>query len=128
MRRATLFVVALASLSTAPGGCAESGTETLTGEYKSGFGDGDVTADFTATGSDTWDVAFHFRFDGQRHVYRGTAQGSLTAGRLAGEVATENGGRRFSFDGAFSQGWFRGTHYEVKRGRSERTGTLTLRR
>lgn len=128
MRSSTLFVVVLAFLLTAPAGGAESGTQTFTGEFESGYGDGEVEADFTATGRDTWNVAFHFRFDGQRHVYRGTAQGSLTAGRLEGAVETENGRRRFTFEGVFERGRFRGSHYEVKRGRSQRTGTLTLHR
>lgn len=128
MRSATPFVVVLAFLLTAPAGTAESGTDTLTGEFESGYGDGELEAEFTATGRDTWNVAFHFRFDGQRHVYRGTAKGSLTAGRLEGAVQTEGGQRRFSFEGVFERGRFRGTHYEVKRGRSQRTGTLTLRR
>ena len=127
MRKTLPFVVVLAFVWTALAGSAESGTQTLTGEYKSGFGDGDVEAHFTSTGREEWNVAFHFRFDGQRHVYRGTAQGSLSAGRLEGEVENENGRRRFSFEGDFSQGWFRGIHYEIRRGRSERTGTLTLR-
>lgn len=128
MKRSILSVVVLGAFLLAVG-TAVADSETFTGEYVAeGFGSGDLKAVFTATGRDTWDVAFHFRFDGQRHVYRGTAEGSLGGGRLEGQVRTENGRRTFSFEGSFSQGWFRGTHYEVKRGRSHKTGTLTLRR
>jgi hypothetical protein len=88
--------------------------------------DGRLAAVFTPTGEGTWDVAFHFEYQG-KHIYRGTAEGSLTEGSLRGEVIDDTGERTFSFRGKFRKGRFRGTHSETTGGGRRRTGTLTLR-
>ena len=112
-------------LLTAGAGAAE--TRTLGGEYRWNQGsEGDLEAVFTATGPDEWKVAFHFRFRGRKHVYRGTAEGSLSAGKLAGTVRNESERRTFTFRGEFENGRFRGTHAETTGGGERRTGTLRL--
>ena len=101
-------------------------TQTLTGEFvwSGGGASGDLEAVFTSTGEGTWDVSFHFEFRGRPHVYRGTAEGSLSQGELQGKV--KNKGRTFLFSGTVKDGKFRGTHAETEGGREQETGTLTL--
>lgn len=101
---------------------------TLKGKYVWDQGaSGDLRAVFTATGPEEWEVDFHFRFRGRGHVYRGTAVGNLSDGKLEGRVRNENERRTFTFDGEFSSdGTFRGSHAEITGGRPQRTGTLTL--
>jgi hypothetical protein len=102
---------------------------TLKGEYvwTKGGESGDLQAVFTPTGQDSWDVAFHFTFKGDPHVYSGSAQGPLSAGDLAGKVQNENKRRTFTFEGRVENGVFKGTHSEVEDGKETDTGTLTLR-
>ena len=92
MKKAALLLAALALLLTAPSGTvlAEEIT-TLNGEFKwsQRNSSGDLKADFTPTGEDTWDVSFHFKFRGEPHVYSGTAEGSLSEGELSGTVKNE---------------------------------------
>lgn len=129
MRQTTarlLFCLALL-LTAAPGPAfAASGERTLTGEYRSGFGDGPLEAVFTAAGENRWEVDFHFSHAGRDLTYSGEAQGSLDRGGLRGRVETADGSRTFTFRGEFEDGTFRGTHAEVYRNRERRTGTLTL--
>lgn len=87
-----------------------------------------LRAEFTPTGRDgRWEVAFHFRFNGAQHVYRGTAEGKLEGGELRGTVRGSRQ-RTFTFACRHDRGQFRGTHAEVgsRRGGGN-TGTLTLR-
>ena len=107
---------------------AAAAERTLTGEFwweESGRG-GDLRSVFTPTGEGTWDVVFYFRFHGESHVYRGTAEGSLSRGALRGTVLDKDRERTFTFEGAFKNGEFAGTHSEVFSGGAEKTGTLTL--
>ena len=103
-------------------------TRTLNGEFH--WTDrgkrGDIEAVFTPAGDGKWDVAFHFSFRRQEHVFRGTAEGSLSDGALSGEVFSENRRRTFTFNGKFKDGKFRGDHAEIEGGRKHSTGTLTL--
>ena len=89
-------------------------------------GQGTLEAVFTATGEGRWDVVFRFKFRGERHVYTGTAEGSLTDGTLSGTVLNENQRRTFTFSGDVQEGRFSGRHSEVQNGREKSTGTLTL--
>lgn len=138
MRKKALFTFALTLLLTTLGGgpLAEETEEkkpspprerTLLGEYRWAHGEtGDLRAVFTPAGEDYWEVSFYFRFNGQPHVYTGFARGTLTGGKLDGEVKNENRRRTFTFSGSFRGDTYRGTHAELKRGREYATGTLTL--
>ncbi len=102
---------------------------TLQGQYKwvHQSSPGPLRAEFTSTGEGTWDVAFHFRFDGRDRTYLGTAEGALSTGRLSGKVFNENQRRTFIFRGEFDEGGrFEGTHEETTSSRAGRTGTLSL--
>lgn len=127
MRKLSLCALALLLALSATGN--ESPTK-LNGEY---YWDharmtGDLEVVFEPTGERSWDVAFYFTFDGKPRIYKGTAAGSLESGPLEGKVTDENGRRRFTFEGAFEDGVFEGTHAELRRGRESRMGTLTLSR
>lgn len=104
---------------------------TLTGKYMSGYQDGEEPerAVFSPQGqgeSNSWNVEFRFKFNGYDHIYDGTANGSLTDGRLRGEVTNERKRRNFRFEGVFKDGEITGRHAELSRGREQYTGTLTL--
>ena len=102
---------------------------TLNGSFvwEHGNSAGDLEAVFLPTGEDSWDVSFHFTFRNKPHTYSGSATGSLTAGALSGTVLNESKKRTFTFEGAFEDGVFNGTHVEVSAERAMSTGTLTLR-
>ncbi len=121
-----LVVLVLALFQSVNAPAAEE--HTLTGEFRwEEMGrSGDLRTVFTPTGEGTWDVVFYFRFHGESHVYRGTAEGSLSRGALRGTVLDEDRERTFTFEGAFKNGEFAGTHSEVFSGGAEKTGTLTL--
>ena len=87
---------------------------------------GNLEAVFTPTGESTWDVSFHFTFQGP-HTYVGTAEGSLEAGKLEGTVVNERETRKFDFSGTVKKGKFRGTHFESTNGARRKTGTLSLK-
>jgi hypothetical protein len=87
---------------------------------------GSVEAVFTPTGEGTWEVAFHFNYRGA-HVYKGTAEGSLSDGELNGEVAADDQDRTFSFRGRVRKGKFRGTHFETTGGSRRKTGSLSMK-
>jgi hypothetical protein len=88
---------------------------------------GNLRAEFTPNGDNQWNVSFYFRFNGQNHVYTGTASGNLENGPLTGEVANESKRRNWTFEGNCSNGKFTGTHTEIYRdGGTKRTGTLEL--
>jgi prolyl oligopeptidase len=107
---------------------AAGGPRTFKGEFTWSQRDnqGDVEATFTPTGEATWDVAFHFTFRGQPHVYSGTAKGRLSTGDLEGTVQNENKERTFRFRGRVEGGKFQGSHAEVGDGDEQETGSLTL--
>jgi len=88
---------------------------------------GDLEARFTPVEDGKWNVAFHFTFKGDPHVYAGTADGSLGAGELSGKVFNEKKNRTFTFHGRFEEGAFNGTHAEVADGKETEMGTLTLK-
>jgi hypothetical protein len=104
-------------------------SRTLKGTYEwtGGENKGPLEAVFTPAGEGKWEVAFHFEFDGQPHVYAGTAEGSLSEGALKGTVKTENKKRTFTFKGAFQDGTFTGTHADSSPDGEQPTGTLTLK-
>jgi hypothetical protein len=129
MRRNNLLLTVLAALCLAfVGSVGASDSQTLNGEYFWDQGDsrGDIEAVFSSRGEGEWDVAFHFKFRDEEHVYKGTAKGSLELGGLQGEVQNENKRRTFRFEGSFANGSFEGTHSEIGDGEEFRTGTLTM--
>ena len=127
MKGTALVLVGVAILLAAGVAGAEE-SRTLTGEFVWNHrgNRGDLEAVFIATGQETWDVAFHFTFRGASHVYKGTAESSLSEGDLRGKVLNETKQRTFTFTGAFKDGEFRGTHAEIEGQRVVQTGTLTL--
>ena len=128
MKKAALFLILVTLLLPLGQSAMADGTQTLTGEYVWTNRDsrGDLKAVFTPTGEGTWDVTFYFKFRGEPHEYAGSAEGSLTEGALKGKVKNEDRKRTFTFEGAFENGKFRGTHEETTPGRARETGTLTL--
>ena len=121
-----LGAISLAAVGLASG--ADS-SRTLKGTYEwtDGGNKGALEAVFTPAGEGKWEVAFHFEFDGQPHVYAGTAEGSLSEGALKGAVKTENNKRTFTFTGTFQGGTFTGTHADSSPDGEHPTGTLTLK-
>lgn len=110
---------------------ARDATHTLTGAFVWNNEDrtGDLEAKFTESGDGTWDVAFRFEWEGKPRVFSGTAEGSLSDGKLSGEVQTESKEHTFVFAGRFAEGSFSGTHAAIgKDGEKRDTGTLTLER
>lgn len=125
--RTTLILLGLLAFPL----CSSADQQSLEGTYHWTDADarGTLQAELESTGTDAWTIAFKFRFNGQDHVYRGTATGSLDGGDFSGTVETENQSRTFRFAGRFVDGAFSGTHAEIRRGgRESKTGTLTLRR
>jgi hypothetical protein len=108
---------------------ADDDSTTLNGTFvwEHGNSAGDLEAVFAPTGEASWDVSFYFTFRNKRHTYTGSATGSLTAGALSGTVLNESEKRTFTFEGAFEDGVFNGTHAEVSAEQAMSTGTLTLR-
>jgi len=104
---------------------------TLKGEYlwENMHHTGNLEAAFIETGDREWDVEFRFVWEGDLHVYRGTAEGSLVKGELHGKVVTDNPEwpRTFFFAGRFNDGRFTGIHTALQAsGGAYPTGTLTL--
>jgi hypothetical protein len=121
-----LGALCLAAVGLASG--ADS-SRTLKGTYEwtDGGEKGELQAVFTPAGEGKWEVAFHFKFQGEPHVYSGSAEGSLSDGALKGAVKTENKKRTFTFNGAFHEGTFTGTHADASEDEEHPTGTLTLK-
>lgn len=123
-----LLVVGLAGLALA------SDDETLTGTFVWTNDDGEIGGDlkavFTPAGDKEWKVAFYFDWEGEPHIWKGTAKGSLTRGKLSGEVTADLGQPvTFAFSGKFKDGSFRGTHRRLRdEGKDRQTGRLTLGR
>lgn len=103
-------------------------TRVLVGEYQWRHQNqpGPLRAEFTATGEEQWDVAFHFTFDGRDRIYLGTAEGSFLVGEFEGIVRSDDERRTFTFEAEIEDGKFEGTHAETTPGRAGRTGTMTL--
>ena len=131
---AAIAVTVLTLLLVVQHGAVRSGDEvTLTGEFfwRHMNHTGDLDAVFTKTGDGAWGVEFRFVWEGELHVYRGTAEGSMTDGELLGNVVTDNPERpqTFFFAGRFERGRFTGTHTALQpRGGMYPTGTLFLGR
>lgn len=131
---AAIAVTVLTLLLSVQDGAVHSGDEvTLTGEFlwKHMNHTGDLDTVFTRTGDGAWGVEFRFVWEGELHVYRGTAEGSLTDGELRGNVVRDNHERpqTFFFAGRFERGRFTGTHTALQAsGGTHPTGTLTLGR
>ena len=129
-----IAVTVLTLLLSVQDGAVPSGDEiTLTGEFlwKHMNHTGDLDAVFTKTGDGAWGVEFRFVWEGELHVFHGTAEGSLTDGELRGNVVTENPERpqTFFFSGKSERGRFTGTHTALQAsGGTHPTGTLTLGR
>ncbi len=87
---------------------------------------GNLEAVFTPTGESTWDVSFHFTFQGP-HTYSGTAEGSLKSGKLEGTVLNERETRSYDFRGTVKKGKFRGVHFESTGGARRKTGSLSMK-
>ena len=106
---------------------AEGEERTFSGHYRWDAQDlsGNLEAVFTPTGETTWDVSFHFEFQGP-HTYVGTAEGSLEKGLLEGTVFNERETRSFDFRGTIKKGKFRGVHFESTGGARRKTGTLSM--
>ncbi len=134
MKVAAIAVTVLTLLLSVQDGAVHSGGQvTLTGEFlwKHMNHTGDLDAVFTRTGDGAWGVEFRFVWEGELHVYRGTAEGSLTDGELRGNVVRDNHERpqTFFFAGRFERGRFTGTHTALQAsGGTHPTGTLTLGR
>lgn len=132
MKRIGLAFVLVALVAVAYAGVNfAADTETLTGEFVWNNEDqgGELEAIFTNTGEGMWDVAFHFVWEDEPHVWAGSAEGSLTDGELKGTVTTD-GERKgtFMFEGMFKDGAFTGTHGSMRDGERNDTGTMTLGR
>ena len=127
-----LMMIAILLLPTVSSSAAPDKEVRMQGSYQweaGGSKDSPLRATFTSTGEpDQWTVAFYFRFQGKSHTYRGTANGSLDNGELAGTVQNENRGRTWSFRGTSRDGTFTGTHSEKFGGSWSETGTLELKK
>lgn len=125
-----LGILLITASAVRSAGDTETGapTRVMVGEYKWNYqkNPGPLRAEFTATGEDRWDVAFHFRFDGRDRTYLGTAEGDLSEGTVEGTVFNENRRRTFIFEARVEGGEFRGSHAETTSGGETRTGTLSL--
>jgi hypothetical protein len=130
MRKTSWFVLALVLLAAFPvASSAADDMVTMTGEYywEEGHDEGVLKkVEFTPTGEGAWDVAFYFSFRGRDHIYKGTAEGSLTEGALEGNIRNENEERSFTFSGEFADGTFTGEHSETEGSSSWSTGTMSL--
>jgi hypothetical protein len=132
MKRLVTLVVAAAWVVSMTGSLAVAeDAQTLTGSFVWNNKDktGDLEAVFTQTEAGKWDVAFHFTWEGEPHVYAGTAEGSLADGTLEGKVLNDTEEHTFTFTGTFEDGTFHGTHSVIgKDGNPKDTGTLKLGR
>ncbi len=89
-----------------------------------------MVALFTQAGDEAWKVVFYFDWEGEPHVWKGTAKGNLSSGKLSGEVTADlDDPVTFSFAGKFEEGTFHGTHSQIREeDKRKQTGTLTLGR
>ena len=88
---------------------------------------GDIEAVFTPAGDKTWDVVFHFEWEGEMRAWKGTATGSLDNGELKGEAKEDRDRERtFAFEGTVKDGKFQGIHGGMRDGKLSETGKITL--
>ena len=135
MKRVAKIVLAASVLAIfITGAIAENSEVTLEGSFVWARDDGDHTGDlkavFTPSGDDAWNVAFHFVWEDEPHIYAGTATGNLKSGSLEGEVENDSEERKttFRFAGNFEDGVFKGTHGALKDGELNELGTMELKR
>ena len=131
MRRTALLVVAFAFVvSVSAVALTAEEPETLTGSFvwNNENRTGDLEAVFTPTADGKWSVAFHFMWEDEAQVFKGTAEGNLSEGELKGEVRPESQKRAFTFTGSFKDGKFTGTHAVIREEGPRDTGTMTLTR
>ena len=128
-----LSVVAVLALAIGGGGAFAEDDVTLEGSFVWARDDGErtgpLTAVMTPAGDDKWDVAFHFTWEDEPHVYLGHATGALGSGPLEGKAESDNPDHllRFEFSGEFENGTFTGTHGFIQDDGTIRDGgTLTL--
>ncbi len=128
MMRTLRNVVLLAILVSPMAYAATDEARTFSGHFRWDPQDlsANLEAVFTPTGESTWDVSFHFTFQGP-HTYSGTAEGSLQAGKLEGTVLNERETRSFDFRGTVKKGKFRGVHFESTGGARRKTGSLSMK-
>jgi hypothetical protein len=93
--------------------------------------EGLLKAVFTPDGDNKWKVTFYFAWKKKKHVYKGTATGSLKNGAIAGEVKSDDKKpRTFAFSGNAANGEMTGKHWEIRVRKGKRretpTGTFTL--
>ena len=127
MKKVLFLIAACTLVFTGVAVTPPTGEVTLHGKYvwnNDPGQPGDLKAIFSPKkNNDEWEVAFHFNFSGRKHVYSGSAEGSLESGTLKGTVQNERRNRTFFFEGTSDGGNFSGDHSEKGRGT---TGTLTL--
>ena len=86
-----------------------------------------MTAEFTTTGDDKWDIQFHFRFAGNNATWEGQAEGDLSdGGSISG--TSGYGSRRWVFSATIEDGVMRGKHTEIIGDKKEDTGTFEIKR
>lgn len=128
------LLVLTALLLASPLLAGETETQTLTGEFVWERDDKDIAgplkAVFEPTGENMWDVSFYFTFDDKDHIYKGTAQGSLTEGELNGEVLSDGEEQHpYKFSGTFAEdGSFAGIHHFMGGDEARKTGSITFGR
>lgn len=132
---AASFLALTALLLTTPLTAADAvESQTLQGEFvwerQDGTVAGPLTAVFEPTAQGAWDVSFHFTFEGKDHIYKGTAEGSLSEGELKGKVMSDGDEPRpYTFSGTFAKdGSFAGVHHYMGGEEARKTGSLTLAR
>ena len=129
--RALLFLLVASLAGIALAEESETLTGTFVWERDDGEISGDLEARFTSTGDNTWNVTFHFDWEGEPRIWKGTAKGSLKKGKLEGEATMDKKDKpaTFTFTGKFKGGTFKGTHARIrKEGEPRATGRLTLGR
>ncbi len=131
MNKTATAILAISTLLLTVTPLFANDSQTLNGDFVWERSDENVTGElkavFEPTGESAWNVSFYFTFEEKKHVYSGTAEGSLTDGELKGRVMTDGDEPQpFEFEGTFAEGSFEGTHMGFRQGERTRTGTLTL--
>ena len=131
MRKTAAIAMAVVFLMGGTAVLADDHEITMTGQYVWERSDkdipGDIEAVFSPAGDKSWNVVFHFEWEGEMRAWRGTATGSLDGGSLEGE-ATEDRDRerKFVFKGTVKDGKFQGVHGGMRDGEMNETGKITL--
>lgn len=85
----------------------------------------DLRGVFTKTGSNRYDVAWHFRWGNKPQLYRGTMAGDFRRGRVQGQAGS--GGRTWTFEGTARNGTLSCKHYETTGGKRNFSGEFLIR-